>query len=98
MVTPVTFKKWRGIEVGEKPYPNCYVLAEASGNPAIFAKLVYSSGFEKSFWIITTGNPYDSFMFKDSGLFGHTDDKLDAYRNGYENLDEAIEAFHKFYK
>lgn len=79
------------------PEVSSYILARDRNNdPCVFAVRGEKDG--RKYWILRhyLGHPV-SYMFKDTGEFGYTDDSDDMYRNGFEHLDEAIECFFKFY-
>lgn len=93
------YKKRIGMNVVAKPMAISYVVATGFMDRwEVYAKMIKDSEGETR-WVITTGdNPSLSYMFKDDGLFGHTGVKKDLYDNSFGFLDEAINAFHKFYK
>jgi hypothetical protein len=80
-----------------QPEISSYIVArDKEGVPCVFAVRGFKNG--RAYWILRhyLGHPI-SYMFKDTGEFGYTDDNEDMYLNGFEHPDEAIEHFFKFY-
>ena len=48
-------------------------------------------------WIIVHGSGGRSYMFSDTGLFGHTNDITGWKEHSYRTSEEAIKAFKEFY-
>jgi hypothetical protein len=79
------------------PEVSSYIVArDPDGNPSVFVVRGWNEG--KPAWIIRhrLSHPI-SYMFKDTGEFGYTEDQADAYKHSFQSSDKAIKHFFSFY-
>lgn len=82
------------------PFPDRVVLAlDIQGYPRVWAMPVNRKHEPDNVdWIITNDPQCRTYMFKEDGLFGYTEDWNDRKKNTFPSLEEAIANFRKFYK
>lgn len=78
-----------------EPLPTTYLLVRtfAGHDLAVFIKRDIRS---KKFRIVRGENSIpESYMFKDSGMFGYTENREDVHKNEFDTLEEAVACFNK---
>ena len=94
-LTPESYKAARRFRTTE-PMPFVFVVAcnPDTRQPEVFIKVLVST--QK--YIVCNALNDRSYMFKDSGLFGYTDNREDIHEHSFNTMQEAYEVFLKFYK
>ena len=93
-MTPQEYKHNNGLIIVD-PNPYLVIIATTDiGSPKVWVKKILTSGK----WIVTDSIDGFRYMFKDLGVFGYTENPNDRNQNSFDTMEEAYEAFLKFYQ
>lgn len=97
MTTVESYKKNLGL-TPVAPEPCGYVVAvDAAGLARTWIMPIKFRWMPACKWAVVSAQDKSSWMFKDTGTFGYTENRYDIEKHAYDTMEEAYAAFTKFY-
>lgn len=75
-----------------------YLLASSFGRRKVWVQSCeWDKNGKAQKWIVVDGKDSRSYMFKDSGCFGYTENPDDKFKNSFATASEAARCFREFW-